>query len=325
MQWIDAPNHRPICWLNGPPGSGKSAVAQTIAETYGRHKRLVASFFGFRNLGCEFAEMAHFIHTLAFQLSTSVPATKPKIQRVLQNDRTILRQSLSTQFTTLLIEPITAAIQEIGPSPMTPKVIVIDALDEYKDDSLMAEFLRILINACVEHRPFPFRVLLTSRVPLWGKLESRTTQSFTHNLDLQKFDASEDISKFFRSRLSTIYGEKRVLMKEILPPWPSDPDIETLVQKAKGSFLHAVKIIDFIENGVPHRKLKESLKSDDGLGHRRSWPSGLLRSISRNSSKRNSHSSTTSSGSSETSSISHPLPEVTTLHNLIEHLILPCA
>ena len=46
--WIEAGHQgKSILWLHGPAGAGKSAIAQTVAETCaGRHKLL------FRSYGC---------------------------------------------------------------------------------------------------------------------------------------------------------------------------------------------------------------------------------------------------------------------------------
>ena len=45
-QWLDGSDKRAaICWLSGPAGYGKSAVAQTIAERYAKEDRLLGCFF----------------------------------------------------------------------------------------------------------------------------------------------------------------------------------------------------------------------------------------------------------------------------------------
>ncbi|KIM75330.1 hypothetical protein PILCRDRAFT_53529, partial [Piloderma croceum F 1598] len=103
-RWIDHDKDHPICWLNGPAGSGKSAVAQTIAEHCNDNRRLAASFFFFRGSGYR-SKFERFIPTLAYQLSLSVPATEPFIRRVLQSEPAITHQSRSYQFQKLMIEP----------------------------------------------------------------------------------------------------------------------------------------------------------------------------------------------------------------------------
>src|ERR1700689_2868327 len=48
VRWVDGDHERPICWLHGPDGSGKSAVAQTIGEYCDSNKRMAVSFFFMR-------------------------------------------------------------------------------------------------------------------------------------------------------------------------------------------------------------------------------------------------------------------------------------
>jgi hypothetical protein len=257
MRLIDEGRDRPICWLNGPAGSGKSAVAQTIAEICDDYHILAGSFF-FSGDG---NKIARIIHTLAYQLSVSVPATKPLIQQVLHNDRSIVQLSPSHQFRKLLIEPYLATRD----ASATPYVIVFDALDKCSDIDLMVNFIEIVTSACLEDRLFPFHILLTSTVEehLRKKLEAPTARSIIYPLDIRNFDASDGIHRFFLSQFPRIYGEKSMCEQGISWPWPSDLDVEALVKIAAGSFHNAVKIVDFIEDGadVPHRKLMAALKA----------------------------------------------------------------
>jgi hypothetical protein len=72
---------------------GKSAIAQTIAERCATASTLTASFFFSRGAGPR-ARIAGLIPTLAYQLTLSVPDTKPLIHDALQGDPTIPYQSL---------------------------------------------------------------------------------------------------------------------------------------------------------------------------------------------------------------------------------------
>ena len=262
--WINSDHDRPICWLNGSAGSGKSAISQTVAELW-ESDHLAASFFFMRGAENR-STMAHFVPTLAHQLSVSVSATKPLIQQVLKMDRHISQKSLSYQFKKLMIEPMLAVVN----STLTPKtrtVIIVDALDECDDRDLMIEFIEIITYACLREPRFPFRIFLTSKVEehLRKKLEAPATRSIIYPLNLQNFDASDDIHDFFRSRLSTIYEENHRHMREIPLPWPSNPDLDVLVEKAGGSFLRASEFINTIDDGtdVPHRKLAVILRASD--------------------------------------------------------------
>jgi hypothetical protein len=76
-------------------------------------------------------------------------------------------------------------------------------------------------------------------------------------LDLQNFDAGDDIRRFFRCRCSTIYEENLEVMGDIARPWPSGSDVEALVEKSGGSFGRASELISFIddETDEPDRQL----------------------------------------------------------------------
>src|ERR1700691_1147445 len=118
--------NRPICWVSGSAGSGKSALAQTIAKHYDSKGRLAASFFFLRGGGSR-NTISRTIPTLAYQISLSIPATKPYIRDVVRKDPGIFNQGLKHQFDKLVSAPILAARATASEEP-NPKVIVIDAL-----------------------------------------------------------------------------------------------------------------------------------------------------------------------------------------------------
>jgi len=260
----------PICWLNGPAGSGKSAISQTIAEWYAGKNRLAGNFFFLRGAG-DRSVIARLIPTLAHQLSISVPATKPLILQVLKSEPGIARQSLRGQFNQLIVGPILAAKTSIF-APLTrtkPMVIVIDALDECDDRDLMAQFIEVIIDAFQENRRLPFRIFVTSRVEehVRRKLETSAARSMIHSLALHTFNARIDILTYFQSRFSVIYEENRPVMRNISLPWPSMSDLDILVEKSNGLFIFAVTLIDFIEkgSGFPQEKLRKALMADADL------------------------------------------------------------
>ena len=94
-QWVNGFNKTAaICWLSGPAGYGKSAVAQTIAERYAAKGRLLGCFFFLRGAG-EQSHISQLIPTLAHQISISVPAVKPLLEKALQDEPAMLGPSVS--------------------------------------------------------------------------------------------------------------------------------------------------------------------------------------------------------------------------------------
>ena len=271
LQGMKKTGDRQICWLNGPAGSGKSAVSQTIAERLAAKNRLAASFFFFRGAG-DRSTIARFIQTLAHQLSISVPATKRLIQRVLRDEPTIATRALGYQFKRLVVEPMRAVTDPKDDLAMLkgPMALVIDALDECDDKDLMAAFIEIIVNASRETPGLPFRVFFTSRVEehIREKLETPAARLAVCPLALEDFDAMDDIRTFFKARFETIYEVNRTRrMRGVPKPWPSDSDLEALVQKASGSFIFAFTLVNFIDDrdGFPQEKLPVALEAHAGL------------------------------------------------------------
>jgi hypothetical protein len=264
-RWVGKGDDQPICWLNGPAGAGKSAVSQTFAEWCATKNILAASFFFSRGAGNR-SKMARFVPSLAHHLSTSIPATKPSIERVLHHEPSIFQSAYRHQLQRLLIEPILAVRNPILATlaMYKPMVIVIDALDECDDKDLVGDFIES-VTMMFEAKPrLPIRFFFTSRIEehLRQKLHAPTI----YTLGLQDFDARDDIRKYFRSQLSAIHKENRT-MRNIPLPWPSDPDLEDLVRLADGSFIFASTLCNFINDGTdyPYRKIRDALGAGASL------------------------------------------------------------
>ena len=263
VRWIDKDEGRPICWLNGPPGFGKSAVSQTMAELCDARHKLAASFFFLRGAGVH-SSIARLVPTLVYQISISIPATKPFIQHMLRTTPFIFKRGLSYQFEKLVIEPILAVINHTT----APMVVLIDALDECDDNDLMVEFIGIAADAYRRSRRFPLRFIFTSRME--GHLQNpkaSEARSLIYHLALQNFDAANDIRRFFQYQFAVIYEQNHRVIRNVPPPWPSHSDIEALVEKASGSFIFASTLVDFINDGtdLPHLKLRKALAARAGL------------------------------------------------------------
>jgi hypothetical protein len=70
--WTKDFNLSPVYWLNGLAGTGKSTIAQTIAERTFADGRLGASFFCSRDFK-DRRDLRHIFPTLAFQLAHKYP------------------------------------------------------------------------------------------------------------------------------------------------------------------------------------------------------------------------------------------------------------
>ena len=273
-QWLDGHDNDKgavVCWLNGPAGFGKSALAQTIAECYASEGRLLGSFFFLRSAG-ERSHISRLIPTLAYQISLSVPAVKPLLEKALEDEPALLglTVSLAHRLQRLIIDPIHPNTSRVSDSSkniscsLKKKIVVLDALDECDDKAEMANFIDVLLSASSGGTHLPFRILLTSRVEehIRKKFDS-SEPGFLHRLDLQNFDASPDIKVYFQRGFGRIYDQNWRIMQRILKPWPSAGDLIALLNKSGSSFAFATTLIQYVGGDrMPHKALERLLASE---------------------------------------------------------------
>ena len=271
-RWLDdSDKQAAVCWLNGPAGFGKSALAQTIAEHYATEGRLLGSFFFLRGAG-ERSHISCLIPTLAHQISVSVPAAKPSLERALREEPALLKPSVSLahQFQKLIIDPTHSTIFKILSSTEAfsgfarQKILVIDALDECDDKAEMAAFIDVLINVSTGGSYLPFRIFLTSRVEehIRKRFDNSGAQSVLYRLDLANYDARLDIQVYFEKQFNCIYNQNLRMMQRVSKPWPSTKDLAILLNMAGSSFAFATTLIQFVGgHPIPHKALQKLLGS----------------------------------------------------------------
>ena len=271
--WLDGHDNDKravVCWLNGPAGYGKSALAQTIAECYAAERRLLGSFFFLRGAG-ERSHMSRLIPSLAHQISLIVPGAKPFIKSALEDEPALLglTVALAHRLQRLVIDPIHLNTSRVSYSSedvssfVKKQIVVIDALDECDDKAEMADFIDVLLSASSGGTHLPFRILLTSRVEehIRKKFDSSEAR-FLHRLELEKFDARWNIEVYFERRFGCIYDQNWRIMQSIPKPWPSAGDLTALLNKAGSSFAFATTLIQCVGGDcMPHKALEKLLAS----------------------------------------------------------------
>src|ERR1700722_450778 len=256
-QWARSSDRFRICWLQGHAGTGKSAIAHTIAQQCDKGKLLAFSYF-FSRRNPDRSEITKFFPTFAYQLCGFLPSIQQPITDALGKNPAIFHQSLKDQFTKLIVDPV---LSILGPVPSM--ICVIDGLDEYTEDTgqvPLAELIGTLFDDIPDQ--FPFRFLLTSRP------EARIVEIFrdpvinsrTSRLFLQ--DSERDVRTFLSSKL------REIQMKLNLPiSWPSMAELETLIFQSHGLFIYADTLIRFIgsEYGLPRERLRVAIAAHRGI------------------------------------------------------------
>ena len=253
---LDFDGH-PVFWLNGLAGTGKSAIAQTIAERVSADGRLGASFFCSRNIE-DRSDLQLVVPTLAFQLAQKYPAFRSSLIPLLQFDPDVVRASLQVQMRKLLVEPLQSA--DIS------TVIVIDALDECEDEEPESAILQAL-GELVSEIP-RVKLFVTSRPGKYivsgfrGPLLVGLTQVFVLH-DVDPSTVNDDIRHFFNHELL------KLAQRNDVDGWPTDEQVRWLCRRAGGFFLYAVATVNFLDHTFqdPSDQLDLIMKSPEKTTH----------------------------------------------------------
>ena len=255
--WAKDFSQSPVFWLNGLAGTGKSTIAQTIAERLFAEGRLGASFFCSRDF--KDRSNLHFIFpTLAFQLAHKYPDFRSHLVPLLRSNPDVVHESLSSQMQKLIAEPL----RKTGIST----VIVIDALDECKDNEPASAILSVLgrfveeipeVKFFITGRPEP-RIKTGFRLPL---LVDSTDVFILH--DVHPSLVENDIRIFLKHELSELAQRRR------LAGLPSDEHLDILCRRAAGLFVYAVATVRFLDSNIhlPKNRLEVILKLPESTVH----------------------------------------------------------
>jgi len=246
MSWIENPN--PIAyvvWMYGPAGSGKSSIAQTIAEWCRKFNNHLAGTFFFLRERAGRQEGSRLFCTLAYQLALYVPGLRDHVNRAMRIDPTLPNKDLDTQFRTLIIEPF----QRLSTPPTELPFVIIDGLDECQGSETQKCILRLIGEALQEHN-LPLRFLIASRPEphIREIFDTSLLNQRTRRIVLDgSFYPDRDIRIFLEDNFVEIAGRHQDLMVNIETPWPSPSVIDFLVQKSSGQFIYAATVLKFVD------------------------------------------------------------------------------
>ena len=247
-----------VTWLHGPAGAGKSAIARSLAEGLDGEGFLAGSFF-FRKDSSRPNLEKSLVATLAYQLASSIRDILPHVAQAVETDPWICTRSLRSQFSKLIVYPF---VQGSRSASFLSKLVIIDGLDECADQ--MAQSL--ILKSVFDNLPLlrgNLKFLIVSR-PEHGI--QRSFQSVPANLQqhvdtielLGDLSAYEDVRIYLRDRFHRI-KQTHTCRAHFTPDWPSDYEIERLVEKSSGHFIYASTVMKFVENDFdePQKRLDD--------------------------------------------------------------------
>ena len=236
--WLMDEQDQRVFWLNGLAGTGKSTIAQTFAEMSLADGKLGASFFCSRDFE-DRSNLQAIFPTLAFQLAYRCPPFREGLLQILRANPGVARGTLCSQMERLVVGPLKTI--------STPTLIIIDALDECKDEEPASAILSILsryvdqiphVKFFITGRPEP-RIRSGFRLPA---LRPITEILKLHEVERPLVDI--DIKLFFQTRLAEIITNRS--HPDVTEDWPLPSDISILCEKAAGLFIYASTAVKFV-------------------------------------------------------------------------------
>src|ERR1700722_1384272 len=256
LEWAADNSSEPIFWLRGPAGTGKSAIAATIAETMRNEGRLGGDFF-FSQAITECREGSKVFTTIARNLAIRIPDVfREPISRAVEEEPDIGSMGISTQWK-VLIKPLLKAIDHLPGD--TRYVLVFDALDECESPLPLIES----IASDIDFLPRTFKIFLTSRPEPQLKTAFRRLPVRDRILSADDPGIQEDIAKFVKERMDRIAD-----VFELPAEWPGQHNCQQLVEKAGGLFIWVRTAATFVEDehNDPNERLQLVLEDGGNQG-----------------------------------------------------------
>ena len=256
-EWAKSKDGKPIFWLSGMAGTGKSTIARTIAESFASHGQLGASFFFKKGEG-ERGNASRFFSTIAIDLVACEPGMLPGIRKALDEDPALPERALKDQFEKLILQPL-LGLQQVR-SQALARVVVIDALDECEREEDIQAILQLLAQT-KGIRPVSLQVLVTSRPELPIRLSFKRMPNGTYEdlvlHEVPKRIIEHDIRLFLEHELNAVQQERLLSLD-----WPTTDQIQALVELAVPLFIFATTVCRYIgtKGGDPEEYLNKVLK-----------------------------------------------------------------
>ncbi|KAJ7256455.1 hypothetical protein B0H12DRAFT_1112146 [Mycena haematopus] len=242
MDWVREKNlsgTQQIYFLADVVGSGKTALAHSVAQECSNCNLLASSFFFDRKVGR--TSPRDFIFNLARDLGSKFPEISDLISLALRADHSLaLSQPISRLFKELILEPVIH-------SGVGLIVVVIDALHEAQSPEM-----ENILQTQIPSLPGQFRVFVTSR-PERSILRGLGPDITPHDLAIHGPANRADMAIYATQKL------KEIAVEHELENWPDQRLITTLLNRAEGLFVWIATVCDYLFHHVYPDKILEEL------------------------------------------------------------------
>ncbi|KAI9059841.1 WD40 repeat-like protein [Trametes sanguinea] len=231
-------------WIYALAGAGKSTLAHTTAEWCDGDGVLAAGFFCAQD--GDRSNVQAIVPTIAHQLAKRCPLYREALCDAVAKISSIPEMSVASQLKKLVVGPLRSAISR-GSKAFDGCVVIIDALDECKDDNAVSTVLRSLSLHIVDLRPLRFLITSRPNENVVAGFGLRALAENTRVFPLSRIpdDVTErDIRTFLQNRLD----EVRARCSGLSPQWPPKEQLDQLVELTELLFIFAATAVLFIND-----------------------------------------------------------------------------
>ena len=178
------------------------------------------------------------IPTICLQLVNYLPSLSHLILDVVDANPDCSSWKIDKQFMNFIVEPLTAAYRDVRELSVVP-VIILDALDECSDQSLVAQLLALILKHSIT---LPVKFFITSRPELVLK------ETFDHPWGHSNFILHEVEKEIVRADIE-LYIKACLLdgkAKHNRHNWPPQDELESLVNMSGTLFIYAATVCKYI-------------------------------------------------------------------------------
>ena len=252
-----------VYWLNGMAGTGKTTIAYSFSEILNDNESLGGTFFC-SHLRVDTSDVRCIIPTICLQLAARkfLPSLSHLILDVVENNPDCKSWRIGKQFQNFIVKPLIAASRDT--SKIVFPVIVLDALDECSDQSLVAELLSVILK---NSPSLPVKFFITSRPEIMVK------ESFAKPWTHSKFILHEVEKELVKADIE-LYIKGWLNMHDGSHDWPPQNEVERLVNMSGALFIYAATVCKYIAQrgslGMPQRLsdvVNSKLDKTSGVTH----------------------------------------------------------
>ena len=233
--WASDNTSTKVYWLNGMAGTGKTTIAYSFSEFLNDNESLGGTFFS-SHLRVDTSDVRCIIPTICLQLAARkyLPSLSHLILGVVEDNPDCKSWKIGKQFQNFIVKPLTAAFRDT--SKIAFPVIVLDALDECSDQSLVAELLSVILK----HSPsLPMKFFITSRPEI--SLKESFAKSWTHS----NFILHEVEKEIVKADIE-LYIKRWLNMHNSSQDWPPQTEVERLVNMSGTLFIYAATVCKYV-------------------------------------------------------------------------------